>query len=310
MTGRIGLITNARAGSVKHSQKGLDRIVLEHDGLVRSPRDFKELDDNVREFYEEGVEVVVTLGGDGTNHQVMTRVHNTYDGTPVAFSFLGRGTQNLMRKYLGLRDKCPKRQLEKIAQKASSRIANKRLLKITADERTHYGFLFGVGMPRAFMARYYEEEAKRFRTIKKVIWSGITGSDYTMGLFAPEMVHLVLDGKVDRPRPYTGIMVGGIRNVDSLHSPLYLADREEQNPHIISMDLGPKQLLPHYFKLLCGRPIKQAIHNQTFETCELFTTSKSPPVRYMIDGDLSSDQPYDARYIRIEKGPRVRILIA
>lgn len=300
----LGLIGNGRAGTVSRYRRPVERAVARRGWLSRFPRSFSELEDNLHEFAERGVNRLAMLGGDGTNHQTISRAEPVFE-RPVDYIFLGKGTQDKERRIHGAGDQCPVEQLDAIAEN-NVRVLHKRLLEVEADGVTRLGFLFGAGLPHKFMERYYEEGARRFTTIMKVMWSALCRTEYTASLTRPVTVQLDVNGEQRNPQDYSAILIGSTRNVDTLHAPLYRADRKDKAVHLIATSATPAQMLKEYFAILRGRPLRCAEEDTAIE--EVVMRGNGTGLRYMIDGDLASEVPYEAKEIRVRPGP-IRSLV-
>lgn len=299
----LGLIGNGRAGSVPRYQKRIAKAIHKLGGIARFPNDFENLDDVINEFRAEGVKTIVTLGGDGTNHQIISRAQPVFD-RPVRYALLGKGTQNLMRRYLGATDSCPVEQLGAVADD-HVRVLRKRMMRIDTLHTSHLGFLFGVGFPRNIMERYYDEGASRLKIITKVMWSALCRTEYVKSLTRPVDMEVTVDGESIPATEYNAVLMGTIRNVDPMHAPLYRADREDRAVHLIASSATPTQLLGEYFSVLRGRPLRCADKDQSIQE----VTLRGNDLAYMIDGDLQSNTSYVADELTIRPGPTIEIVL-
>lgn len=140
---RAGLIWNQKS----HRNRGSGRAPLTSDVLHVVPDHPSELAAALRGFAEEGVNLVIVDGGDGTVREVLTRLPEAYDGRIPRLAVLPNGKTNA----LALDIETPLGStLEQILASADAGKPTKRrrcLEVIRAGKATpeRRGFIFGIG---------------------------------------------------------------------------------------------------------------------------------------------------------------------
>ena len=157
----IGIIINPRAKSVKKS--GVDMADLferEGGGLVdvRKTGTLDELEQACMDFKRNRYSYIGISGGDGTIHQVITRLINVYlPGSVPPVVLLGGGTMNNIARDLNLRG-APRAVLSKLvsALKKGSTVSMSTRDTIKIGDR--YGFIFGNGLVTNILNAAYDCE--------------------------------------------------------------------------------------------------------------------------------------------------------
>lgn len=140
---RAGLIWNQKS----HRNRGSDGVPLTSDVLHVVPDHPSELAGALREFAEEGVDLVIIDGGDGTVREVLTRLAEAYSGRIPRLAVLPNGKTNA----LALDIETPLGStLDQIlaSAEAGKPTKRRRCLEVVragqaAPERR--GFIFGIG---------------------------------------------------------------------------------------------------------------------------------------------------------------------
>ena len=103
---RLAVVVNPHAYGVRRAPGLAERLraLVGGDGEVVVTRTPADLAAAARRFAGEGVPLVATCGGDGTNLSTLTALVRAYDGAPLPiFAILRGGTVNTVAQNLGVR---------------------------------------------------------------------------------------------------------------------------------------------------------------------------------------------------------------
>lgn len=137
---RVGVIHNRK--SYRNRQAG-GAPALPPDVLSAMPDKAEELSAILRGFADQGVEILVIDGGDGTVRDVLRRAHEIFAGRLLRLVVIPSGKTNALALDLGAR---PGWSLETAL--ASSRTAERAPIEVFRDnpaKPAHRGFVFGAG---------------------------------------------------------------------------------------------------------------------------------------------------------------------
>jgi hypothetical protein len=99
---RIGLIINLRSHVNKSHPIDLAAVQARHPDLrVAAPADLGALRDTLAGFAEEGIDLLVVSGGDGTVRDVLSAFPPAYAAQPPELAILSAGNTNLAARVLG-----------------------------------------------------------------------------------------------------------------------------------------------------------------------------------------------------------------
>ena len=184
MTGLIGHIVNRAA-------TGGDRRVEAAPGtILRAPESFSQLDECLAEMRDEGVDVLLIDGGDGTVREVLSRAPEVWAEAPLAYAIAPNGNTNLIARHAG------RVAHDRIAAFAADPGAAKRtelpLLKAErSGRRMLRGFIAGVGAYET-ATRYAQSEvgARHGRQVVETVMRFLRSEE----LRAPTRMALRIDG--------------------------------------------------------------------------------------------------------------------
>src|SRR5579883_2616631 len=156
----IGVVLNPKSRKNQRDPGAAVRLAraLGDHGIVREARSIDELYRIAEDFKRLRIEVLGISGGDGTNHVTITGFINVYDGMALPqLAFLRGGTMNTVANSVGVKRGKPEgllgRLMRDYAARASRPLENveRHVMRIGQN----YGFLFGTGVVRGFLAEYY-----------------------------------------------------------------------------------------------------------------------------------------------------------
>lgn len=304
----IGIIHNPRSKKNMKHPETLDalRDIVGRHGTVFAPLSFEELMEVVKEIKRDHYEIVCVNGGDGTNHQIITRMINIYrnDGMPLIAHLRG-GTMNTISKGIdGIRgsgEGIVRKLVEHYRKDRPFRTKTTRVLNVNG----RYGFIFGTGLVSNLLDVYYEGgnpgPIKALQIIYKAIASTILKTDYIDRLFSPIDAKVLIDGnKLEQDKCL--VVVGAtIKSVGLNFRPLYRADELPDRIHIFAGTATAMDVIKRLRKLYVGHP--PDIRTLTDTLAQNVEVASDNPIKYTIDGDM-----YEDLRIACSSGPELRYI--
>ena len=290
----IGIIHNPRSKENMRHPHLLDRIkdIIGRYGTVFVPSSYDELTEVAKEIKKDRYEIVGVNGGDGTNHQIITRIIDLYnnDRFPLIAHLRG-GTMNTISNALnGITGS-----VTGITQKLVEHYKDNRPFKTRANKvlnvNGRYGFMFGTGFVSNLMDMYYEGGTpgpiKALQIIYKAIASAIIKTNYVDRLFRPVLAEVVIDGiKLDYSR-YSVIVSSAIRNVGLNFRAIYRAEELPDKIHVFAGQATAFEVIRRLRKLYIGH--QPGFQHMADVLARLVEIRSGSPLRYTIDGDMYED---------------------
>lgn len=304
----IGIIINPNAKSVKKSRKDLAALFRETGGGYADVRVTKSFDDTetcIRDFMENNVSCIGITGGDGTIHQVLTKMINIYGPETVPpILILRGGTMDNVARTISLKRKGPailQRYIKKIREGSGPVLHSRDTMKIG----DRYCFLFGAGLTSNFLDAAYDTDNKGFlknsAVILRALREGIR-DDGTSSLFRRLNAEVFVDGKALGFTEILGMLSGTVEHVGMGFSPLSRAIEKDGTFHLIVSGLRPIDGVKQILRMKKGKPLKG--ENNFDGLVSRLEISSPAPFRYTMDGDL-----YDCPgRLLVETGPRIRLV--
>ncbi|MGH7284347.1 MAG: diacylglycerol/lipid kinase family protein [Polyangiaceae bacterium] len=325
----IGVILNPRSRKNLRDPRAARRLAqtLGDHGVVREARSLDDLYKIAEDFKKQEIDVLGISGGDGTNHVTITGFIDVYDGSALPqLAFLRGGTMNTVANSVGVRHGRPEGLLGVLIRAYATRAAaplvdvERHVLKIqptgkrTAEDRTHYGFLFGTGVVYGFLAEYYRGGEPSPLVAAKTLARGV-GSTIVQGEMITRMarpfrgsVDAYVDG-TDRPekwpeRDYLAVACGTIDQIGLGFKPFYRYAERPGAFHILGIQTSAMGFVRELGRVHKGVAMK---NGKTLEavTNRAVVRSADGTMRYMIDGDLHSTKGE----VELTVGPRVKIVV-
>ena len=320
----IGVVLNPRSRRNLRDPRAASRLArtLGDNGVVREARSIDDLYRIAEDFKKLQIEVLGISGGDGTNHVTLTGFINVYGGSQLPqIAFLRGGTMNTVANSVGVDKGKPEgllgQLLQAYAERASRplRHAERHVMHIVAADRSknpdsdHYGFLFGTGAVRGFLAEYYRggepTPLVAAKTLLRGVGSTMVGGEMVRRMAAPFRGTVELpDGTRWDSRDYLAVAAGSIDHIGLNFRPFRRYGEKDDAFHILGIYATPFQFVRDLPRIWRAEPMRPG---RTFEavTGIARVTSDDGVMRYMIDGDLHETRgPLDLRI-----GPKVRIVV-
>jgi hypothetical protein len=335
----IGVVLNPRSRQNLRDPGAVLRLArqLGDHGIVRAVGSIDELYRTAEDFKGLGIEVLGISGGDGTNHVTITGFLNVYDGMALPhLAFLRGGTMNTVANAVGVRRGRPEgllgRLIRAYAARASLPLENveRHVMRIAPLERAgshangssvtktptgaHYGFLFGTGVVRGFLAEYYRDGEPSPLVAAKTLLRGVGSAAIRGGTirrmaapFRGSVTVEASDGEVLAQWPvrsYLAVAAGTIDQIGLNFRPFYRFAETPGTFHMLGIHASPLGFVAELPRVWRAEPMREG---KAFEATPARAVVRGEHgfVQYMIDGDL-----HEARGdVVVDVGPRVKILV-
>ncbi len=301
----IGVIHNPKSKKNIRHPRVLDAIrdIVGKYGTVFVPFSFEELTEVAKEIKKDKYEIVAVNGGDGTNHQIITRIIDVYKGERLPLvAHLRGGTMNTISNALnGI-----KGSVSGITQKLVKHYINGEPFKTRVNKVLNingkYGFIFGTGFVSNLMDIYYEGgnpgPIKALQIIYKGIASTILKTDYVEKLFRPINAEVTIDDTRLNHNEYSVIISSAIRNIGLNFRALYRAEELPDKIHVLAGKATAFELVKKLRRLYVGSPPE--FKNIVDTLAKLVRIKSQTPLKYTVDGDM-----YEDTYIVLTSGPMI-----
>jgi diacylglycerol kinase family enzyme len=290
----IGIIHNPRSKkNIKHPHT-VEKIrdILGKYGTVFVPSSLDDIVEVVKEIKKDGYEIIGINGGDGTNHQIITRIIKVFkdDRLPLIAHLRG-GTMNTVSNALcgikGSVSGITRKLVEHYRENKPFKTKASKVLNINGK----YGFMFGTGFVANLLDVYYEDgktgPIKVLQIIYKGIASAILSTDYIERLFKPISAEVRIDGKKLNFHEYSVVVSSAIRNIGLNFRAIYRAEELPDRIHVLAGKAEAFEVIKRLRKLYVGHePNFKHIVDVLARHVEV---KSNTPLKYTIDGDMYED---------------------
>ncbi len=312
----IGVVLNPKSRKNLKDPRAASRLAstLGDQGVVREARSLDDLYRIAEDFKRLDIDVLGISGGDGTNHVTLTGFIDVYRGSALPqIAFLRGGTMNTVANSVGVARGKPEGLLSRVLRAYAARavrpLAN--VERHVAHVGEHYGFLFGTGAVRGFLAEYYAggppDPVIAAKTLLRGIGSALIGGATVKRMAAPFRgeVHFD-DGTSWEERDYISICGGTIDQMGLNFRPFYRYAEREGCFHLLGIHASAIRLVRSFPRVLAARPMGPETTYDTVVPAATIVARRGERVAYMIDGDLHESPGTE---LRISTGPKVRIVV-
>lgn len=311
----IGVVLNPKSRKNQRDPAAATRLArqLGDHGVVRLARSIDELYRIAEDFRRLEIDVLGISGGDGTNHVTLTGFIDVWGASLPQIAFLRGGTMNTVANSVGVRHGRPEGLLARLirdyAMRSSQPLLNvERHVMRVGD---HYGFLFGTGAVRGFIAEYYRggepSPVVAAQTLFRGIGSTIVRGEMVKRMCAPFRGSVELDdGTVWEERDYFSIAAGTIDQIGLNFRPFRRFDEREGAFHLLGIHTTPFGFVCDLPRIWRAEPMRPGKTEEAL-VARAIVRSAGGNVQYMIDGDLHEVSRSE---IELSIGPRVRILVS
>jgi diacylglycerol kinase (ATP) len=311
----IGIVLNPRSRKNLKDPKAARRLAstLGDHGVVREARSLDDLYRIAEDFKRLDIDVLGISGGDGTNHVTLTGFIDVYGGNALPqIAFLRGGTMNTVANSCGVSRGKPEGLLSKLLRRYVVRGARplENVERHVARIGEHYGFLFGTGAVRGFLAEYYAggppDPVIAAKTLLRGVGSTLVGGEMVKRMCAPFRGRVVFDdGSSWEDRDYLSTAGGTIDQIGLNFKPFYRYAEKPGCFHMLGITASPARFVRNLPRILQGRPMAEGATFEAVVPAATIEARRGERIAYMIDGDLHES----GAELRIETGPRVRILV-
>lgn len=305
---KVGLIINPHARGVK--KMNIDPLeyftgISEGYADIRLTNSVAEVDSVITDFKKMGTPYVAVCGGDGTCHNVISRMIAIYKKDPVPpLLHLRAGTMNTQSRTINLKGK-PGEILKRIVRILKAKGAPKTFTRDTIRIGDMYGFIFGVGMTANFLHEYYKGEGTGPKKALKTIWMAVKG--VTVGadvgtLFDRLDCTVVVDGTPVPHHDFIAVIATTVDDIGIGFKPMHRAYEKDGTFHILSVGCQASDIVKNLVKIKTGKPIHHPYLFDSIGKKAVITSRKK--MLYTIDGDM-----YEAEgKLVAEIGPPVKLV--
>ena len=315
----IGVISNPRSGINKRNPRLVRRLayVLGSGGELTQPEGLEGLEDEIRRFMEQDIDIVCVSGGDGTLAAVMTAMVRVYgEGTKgrdlrhvrlPLIALLKGGTMNTVARNLKLKVKAEDLLGRVVSAYHSGEAFETKEKNLLVVNDRHAGFMFGTGGVARFLDAYYEGgDASPWKAVKvicRAIWSTVRQTEFAQKIFAMDSVTVSADGKRWQAPSYSAIVAATVSDLGFGLRPTIGADNHPDHLHVLGVSAGPLALAKSLPKMRLAMSLTgRDIHDQV---ARRFSITSDTPQKFMIDGDIMQGE----EVLTVETGPRVRFIV-
>jgi len=319
----IGVVFNPRSRKNQRDPAAATRLArtLGDHGVVREARSIDELYRIAEDFKKISIDVLGISGGDGTNHVTITGFINVYAGMALPhLAFLRGGTMNTVANSVGVMRGKPEgllgRLIRSYAARASRPLDNveRHVMRIgnVGEAERNYGFLFGTGVVRGFLAEYYAggepSPLVAAKTLSRAIGSVLVRGDMIKRMAQPFRGSVTLGTGDSRQtweeRDYLAVAAGSIDQIGLNFRPFRRYGERERHFHILGIYATPWQFVRDLPRIWRAEPMREG---RTYEAIEprAIIRSHDGVVRYMIDGDLHETEGD----LEVSIGPKVKLVV-
>lgn len=290
----IGIIHNPRSKKNMKHPSTVDslRDIVGTYGTVFAPFSLEELTEVAKEIKRDRYEIIGINGGDGTNHQIISRIIDIYreERLPLLAHLRG-GTMNTVSNALygikGSVSGITKKLVEHYRDDRPFKTKTSKVLNINGK----YGFMFGTGFVANLMDVYYDGgnpgPVKALQIIYKAIASAILSTDYVNKLFAPIHAEVIIDTTKLAFEDYSVVVSSAIRNIGLNFRAIYRAEELPDRIHVFAGKATAFEVIRRLRKLYVGHePAFKELTDALARTVEI---RSSTPLKYTIDGDMYED---------------------
>jgi diacylglycerol kinase (ATP) len=302
---RLAVIMNPHALGVRNTPGLVERLraLLGSDGEVVVTPTPAELTAAARRFAGEGVPLVATCGGDGTNLLTLTELVRAYGPERMpTFAILRGGTVNTVAANLGIagRPEVLLARLVAAARVGAVPTVGQDLIEVNGQ----HGFLCASLMGSRFLEAYYEGAQPGparavllgLRTVASSLWQG----PFARSLFAPVPLELTVDEEPLGELRCRLLVASVVRDVGIGMKVTWQAGTVARRFHLIASGLSTTSMALQLPKVLAGGALAGAPHVDRL--AERVRVRFAEPQGYTLDGDL-----FRAQELEIAIGPRVAI---
>jgi diacylglycerol kinase (ATP) len=248
LSAAVGVLVNARAGAAKRDPGFIDRVeALLPPGRVRASWSAEEIGPALDAFREQGVDLLVLVGGDGTVGGTLTELLERWPAdTRPAVALAPGGTVNTIARSLGARGG-PEAVVRAIIGSEGHRESRRPLIRVTSDSgETRSGMIFVMGAAVRFLQLYYRDSPLGVRgaasTAGRILGSALVGGGLAHSVFDAAPASIDVDGAPLDLERFTVLGASSVRHVGLGFQPFHSAGTDPLRFHFLVSDAGASRL--------------------------------------------------------------------
>jgi diacylglycerol kinase family enzyme len=306
---RLGVIVNPNAFGVRR-RRGITaelRALVGDRGEVVETLGETDLAEAANRFARNGVNVVATCGGDGTNLTTLTALVRAYGADRLPrFALLRGGTVNTVAQNLGVRGD-PTAVLGAVLRRLDSGAAVVRRQDLLVVNGM-VGFLFAAGMGARFLEAYYGGLGPGLAwaglLAARTVVSSLVVGPFARRLFAPVNLVLELDGE-RAPQSMSApkfVIASTVPDVGIGMRVAWRAGSEPGRFHVVASGLSTVEMAMQLGRVRNGQPLDGTPHLDEMAAHARLAFHREET--FTLDGEL-----FRARTVEISCGPALEVLV-
>lgn len=310
----IGIITNPHSRRNRRYPEQMRRLayVLGSEDTYELTNKIDDIVTVARQFKRSGIEILALNGGDGTNHVSLTTFIEVYGDHPLPkITFLRGGTMNTISDGIGI-EGTPARLLANLVDKYYTGVpfetTERDMLKITDQDETRYGFIFGNGVVSNFLEIYYDvgdppTPLTAAMLLGKAVVGMPFGAQLVKDIVRPFVARAVFADEEWPEREYTSLLAATIDQIGLGFRPFVRCEERPHAFHVLGLMTKPWQLAMELPRIRMGMPMPP--HKAASKVTDRVEIISREPFVYTIDGDMHRAE----ERVLLEAGPRIEIII-
>ncbi|MEL6349447.1 MAG: diacylglycerol kinase family protein [Myxococcota bacterium] len=308
-SGGIGVISNPLSGRNRKNPGLMERLayILGERGEMALPEGLDRLEAEIQIFRDRQIDVLCINGGDGTIHQVMTKLFRVYGDDPLPqIALLKGGTMNTIARNVGVRLPAEDMLGRVVARYHAGAPFSTQTHNLLVINEQRAGFIFGNGGIAHFLEEYYEggnsSPIKAVRILARCVVSAILGTRYATDLFRYLTMKMTLDGEPLARDQYTMLGISTVADLGLGFRPFYRVEANPDRLQLVGIGCPPLQMAASLPRIRLAMPVlRDDVEDHIAAEIRL---ESSEPISYTIDGDMYSGE----QTLRFRAGPRVRFI--
>jgi len=305
---QIGIIVNPRSKSVKKSPRDMGKLYASIGGEladVRMTADFGELETACRDFKSRGYPYIGITGGDGTIHQVMTRLIDVYgQGKLPRVVLLRGGTMDNISRDLSVKGRGPAI-LKRLVSALSCGGPVPTTSRDTITIEGRHGFIFGTGIITNLLDEAYNvpdpNVMHNLAVAARALRDGFLDRPDSR-IFRRMRARVAIDGAEIPFTDIIGVLAATVEHRGMGFRLLPRAHEEKGRFHALVSGLRPPQIAAQVLRIKRGLPMKGELNFNGLGS--RIDIAGDEPFSYTIDGDLYQC----AGRLTVEIGPGVNFV--
>ena len=277
---------------------------------IHETASLQDLDRVASQIAAHPTDGVVLAGGDGSHMGGVSALSRAFGGDPPPVALAPCGTVCTIARNLGMRgtSRAWTERVVRAACNGTARIERRMTLRVRDDgggERV--GFIFGAALVARFFEVYDAAPIQGLVTAAgiaaRVFAGSFFGSPLALRILERTRCTVTVDGSRHGADEWSLLLASVLRDVGLHLRATYRAGESLDRFHVVASGLPPHALGPQLPRVLAGRSLSGQPHIDALAR-SLEVAHGTSRDAYVLDGDV-----FQARHIRVETGPVLRILM-